>query len=80
MSITHRASCADANECSFTPRAEASDTLGYRFLIIFVLSILSWAALVAIMMALVQAMCALLRLIAQKHELCDAVSRFFASF
>ena len=34
MSINHSAGCADANECFFTPRAEASGTLGYRSLIL----------------------------------------------
>ena len=48
MSINHSAGCADANECFFTPRAEATGTLGYRSLIIFVLSIISWALVVAI--------------------------------
>jgi hypothetical protein len=46
--------------------------LGYRFLIIFVLSIISWAVVLAILGALPEAMCALLRVIAQKNELCDA--------
>ena len=65
MSINHSAGCADANECFFTPRAEATGTLGYRLLIIFVLSIISWALVVAIVVALLEAICALLRVIAQ---------------
>ena len=55
MSINHSAGCADANECFFTPRAEATGTLGYRSLIIFVLSIISWALVVAIVVALLEA-------------------------
>ena len=68
MSINHSAGCADANECFFTLRAEASGTLGYRSLIIFVLSIISWALVVAIVVALLEAICALLRVIAQKKR------------
>lgn len=80
MSINHSASCADANERSFTPRAGASGILGYRLLIIFVLSIISWAVLIAIVVALIEAMCALLRAITQKQVLCEAFSQLLGFF
>ena len=80
MSINHSAGRADANECFFTPRAEATGTLGYRLLIIFVLSIISWALVVAIVVALLEAICALLWVIAQKNELCDAFDRLLRVF
>ena len=54
--------------------------MGYRFLIIFVLSIISWAVVLAIVGALLEAMCALLRVIAQKNELCDALDRLLGFF
>ena len=38
----------------------------------FVLSIISWALVVAIVVALLEAICAPLWVIAQKNELCDA--------
>jgi hypothetical protein len=62
-----------------TPRAEASGTLGYRFLIIFMLSILSWAVLIGIVAALIEALCNLLRVIT-KQELCEAFSRLLGFF
>jgi hypothetical protein len=80
MSINHSAGCADANECFFTPRAEATGTLGYRLLIFFVLSIISWALVVAIVVALLEAICALLWVIASKNELCDALDRLLGFF
>ena len=61
-------------------RAEASGTLGYRSLIIFVLSIISWALVVAIVVALLEAICALLWVIAPKNELCDALDRLLGFF
>ena len=80
MSINHSAGCADANECFFTLRAEASGTLGYRSLIIFVLSIISWALVVAIVGLYSKSICALLWVIASKNELCDALDRLLGFF
>jgi len=54
--------------------------LGYRSLIIFVLSIISWALVVAIVVALLEAICALLWVIAPKNELCDALDRLLGFF
>jgi hypothetical protein len=45
-----------------------------------VTSILSWAVLIAIVAALIEALCTLLRVITQKQELCEAFSRLLASF
>jgi hypothetical protein len=54
--------------------------LGYRFLIILILSILSWVALIAIVMALLEALCPVLRLVTQKQEVCEAFSGLLGSF
>jgi hypothetical protein len=65
---------------SFYTSRGASGALTYRFLIIFVLSLVSWAVLIAIVVALVEAVCAALRLVTQKQELCDAFSKLLGFF
>ena len=50
------------------------------FLIIFVLSIVSWAILIAIAAAFINGACSILRLITDKQDLCEAFSRLLGFF
>jgi hypothetical protein len=83
MSIKLSAVRDDANDAHLkTARASEGIVyrLGYRFLIILILSILSWVALIAIVMALLEALCPVLRLVTQKQEVCEAFSGLLGSF
>ena len=77
MSIKLSAVCDDANDARFARREGIVRRLSYRFLIILALSVLSWAALAVIVLALLEAVCTIVRFVTQRRDAYEALGGLF---